>query len=371
MLAHYSAPVPARPMSRIDCRDRHARLAEGGNDLDGEAEHKGHVPVLLAEVMEALAITAGGTYIDATFGAGSYSQAIVSLHESTRVLALDRDREAIREGAALVARAAGRLTLVEGRFGDIARIATDHGFGRVDGVVFDIGVSSMQIDRPERGFSFRHDGPLDMRMSPEGPSAADLVASLSLDSLADILRFYGEERYAGRIARAIVAARQEAPIRTTRELRRIVASAVPASREGIDPATRSFQALRIAVNDELGELVRGLVGAASLIVPQGRLAVVTFHSLEDRIVKRFLRDKTAPQQAISRHLPTEAPAERSFTTIGGPITAGSAELARNPRARSAKLRWGVRGSAPLPSDISALSGLAALPERKSSRARQA
>jgi 16S rRNA (cytosine1402-N4)-methyltransferase len=228
----------------------------------------------------------------------------------------------------------------------------------------------MQIDQPERGFSFRHDGPLDMRMSREGPTAAELVASLSVDELADRLRFFGEERHAGRVARAIVAARQKAPIRTTGELRRIVATAVPASRDGIDPATRSFQALRIAVNDELGELVRGLVGAASLLREGGRLVVVSFHSLEDRIVKRFLRDLTSARQPISRHLPTEAKGEHSFTLVGGPITASAAEIARNPRARSAKLRFGVRGSDPLPSDVSALSALAGLPERRPSRSRR-
>ncbi len=270
-----------------------------------------------------------------------------------------------------MARTAGRLALVEGRFGEIAGIAREHGFATVDGVVLDVGVSSMQLDRAERGFSFRQDGPLDMRMSPDGPSAADLVASESLDTLADILRVYGEERHAGRISRAIVAAREEAPIRTTLALQRIVASAVPPSREMIDPATRAFQALRIAVNDELGELLRGLVGAASLLAPGGRLAVVTFHSLEDRIVKRFLQGKTAPEPALSRHLPGEAAPSRAFTRIAGPIGAGPAEIARNPRARSAKLRFGLRGSAPLAEDISALAALASLPQRGPARRRRA
>ncbi|MFI5013854.1 MAG: 16S rRNA (cytosine(1402)-N(4))-methyltransferase RsmH [Hyphomicrobiales bacterium] len=340
-------------------------FAQWGKDLGAEAKHPLHVPVLLAEVMEALAVRAGGIYIDATFGAGSYSRAILSANDDTRVLALDRDPEAVRAGAALATEASGRLTLVESRFGDIADTARDLGFEGVDGVVFDIGVSSMQIDRAERGFSFRHDGPLDMRMSRDGPSAADLVASESAGSLAGMLRFFGEERHAGRIARAIVAARDEAPIRSTRELQRIIASAVPPSRDGIDPATRSFQALRIAVNDELGELVRGLIGASSLLAPRGRLAVVTFHSLEDRIVKRFLQGKTGRELAVSRHLPTEVRTTRGFAAIGGPITASAAELARNPRARSAKLRWGIRGSGPLPADFSALAGLAAPPERRS------
>ena len=265
--------------------------------------------------MEALEAERRGSYIDATFGAGGYSRALLSANSATRVLGLDRDPEAIREGQALVAHAAGRLTLVQARFGETARVAREHGFEGADGVVFDIGVSSMQIDRPERGFSFRHDGPLDMRMSREGPSAADLVATSSAASLADLLRLFGEERHAGRIARAIVAAREAAPIRTTRELRRIIAAAVPQPRDGIDPATRSFQALRIAVNDELDELLRGLVDAASVLKPGGRLAVVTFHSLEDRIAKRFFQGNTGREQPISRHLPTAARAFRAFAPI--------------------------------------------------------
>jgi 16S rRNA (cytosine1402-N4)-methyltransferase len=373
MLAHHGFWVPAGPPGIGRCAlsgCRHIEVAERDEDLVGEIDHQSHVPVLLAEAIEALSIRPGGRYIDATFGAGSYSAAILSTEPGTRVLALDRDREAVRAGAGLVARFEGRLTLVEGRFGDLAEIAPGQGYGGVDGVVFDIGVSSMQLDRPERGFSFRHEGPLDMRMSPAGASAADLVATLSVDELADILRFYGEEKHAGRVARAIVAGRQERPIRTTRELRSILAAAVPAARDGIDPATRSFQALRIAVNDELGELVRGLMGAASLLRPGGRLAVVTFHSLEDRIVKRFLRDLTGTQQPLSRHLPAQAPHARGFTSVGGPVAPGSTELARNPRARSAKLRFGTRGEARLPSDISALLTLASLPQRKPSRSRR-
>jgi 16S rRNA (cytosine1402-N4)-methyltransferase len=316
--------------------------------LGPEADHPFHLPVLLPEVLEALEAGKGGSYIDATFGAGGYSRALLSANSTTRVLALDRDPEAIREGQALVERATGRLTLVQACFGETARVAREHGFERADGVVFDIGVSSMQIDRPERGFSFRHEGPLDMRMSREGPSAADLVATSDAASLADLLRLFGEERHAGRIARAVVAAREEASIRTTRELRRIIAAAVPQPRDGIDPATRSFQALRIAVNDELGELLRGLIGAASVLKPGGRLAVVTFHSLEDRIAKRFFQGNTGREQPISRHLPTVPHAFRAFAPIFGPIMPGEAELARNPRARSAKLRFGTRGDSPLP-----------------------
>ena len=326
---------------------RSATFAQG-KDLSTEAAHPSHVPVLLPEVMEALEAGEGGTYIDATFGAGGYSHALLLASSSTRVLALDRDPEAIHEGQALVEQAAGRLTLVQARFGEIARVARQLGFDNVDGIVFDIGVSSMQIDRPERGFSFRHDGPLDMRMSGEGPSAADLIATSSIEELADLLRLFGEERHAGRIARAIVKSRAEAPITTTRELRRIVASGAPSARDGIDPATRTFQALRIAVNNELEELVGGLVGATSLLKPGGRLAVVTFHSLEDRIVKRFLQGNTGREQPISRHLPTERFSQRAFAPIFGPITPGETELAYNPRARSAKLRWGSRTPSPMP-----------------------
>jgi 16S rRNA (cytosine1402-N4)-methyltransferase len=373
MLAHHGFWVPAGPTGigrPLVNRRRHIEVAEQDEVLVGEFDHQAHIPVLLGEVIEALSPRAGGRYVDATLGAGSYSAAILSAAEGTRVLALDRDRDAIQSGSALVERFAERLTLVEGRFGDLGDIAREHGFDKIDGAVFDIGVSSMQLDRPERGFSFRHDGPLDMRMSREGPSAADLVATLSPDELADILRFYGEERHAGRVARAIVAAREAAPISTTRQLRSIIAAAVPAARDGIDPATRSFQALRIAVNDELGELVRGLAGASTLLKPGGRLAVVTFHSLEDRIVKRFLRDLTVPQGPLSRHLPAQAAREPSFTSVGGPVSPGGAELASNPRARSAKLRFGTRGSASLPADVSALLALASLPQRKPGRPRR-
>jgi len=404
MLAQHGACVPARPTGfiglarafsgevapgsppkmRLDRRTgapiRSDRIGYGssafeerhgwdeGVDLGGRPEP--HIPVLLAEAVEALAVRPGGSYIDATFGAGSYSRAILGSQERTRLLAIDRDREAVAAAEPVLRAAEARLTLVEGRFGEIARIARENGFDKVDGVVFDIGVSSMQLDRAERGFSFRNDGPLDMRMSAEGTTAADLVSSLSRDELADLLRLYGEERHAGRVARAIVQAREQSPIRTTRELRRIVASALPPARDGIDPATRSFQALRIAVNDELGELLRGLAGATSLLAPGGRLVVVTFHSLEDRIVKRFLRDLTAARPTLSRHLPGEARQERTFAEIGGPIMPGSVELAANPRARSAKLRFGVRGEAAPPADLSALEALVALPDRGSRRERR-
>jgi len=340
------------------------------NGLSDEQANYGHVPVLLDEAMAALGVKEGGDrYIDATFGAGGYTRAILAVNKSTRILALDRDPAAVRGGASLVVQAQGRLTLVQARFGEVADIAREFGFDAVDGVVFDIGVSSMQLEAA-RGFSFRQDGPLDMRMSPQGMTAADIVNSQSAEAIADILRRFGEERFAARIARAIVAARHEAPIQTTKELQRIVAGAVPVPREGIDPATRSFQALRIAVNDELGELVRGLSGAASLLRPGGRLVVVTFHSLEDRIVKRFLQGRTMRTSAVSRHLPTVLPEARVFEAIGGPITATPAETAGNPRARSAKLRFGLRGGDPLTSDLSALLELATLPASRQARGRR-
>ncbi len=328
-----------------------------------------HVPVLLDEALQALEVKPGGTYIDATFGAGGYSRALLAAGMDIRVLALDRDPQAIREGEPLVEQAAGRLRLVQARFGEIERIARDHGFPSPDGVVFDLGISSMQIDRPERGFSFRHDGPLDMRMSREGLSAADLVASRDFASLAHILRVLGEERHAGRIASAIIAARQEAPIRTTRELRRIIVSAVPPARDGIDPATRTFQALRMAVNEEFDELIAGIVGAASLLPPGGRLVAVSFHSLEDRVVKHFLQGRTAAEIILSRHLPTESRSTQAFTPIGGPIIPSEAEIARNPRSRSAKLRWGVRSASPLPEDILRLASLALPRELREKRIR--
>jgi 16S rRNA (cytosine1402-N4)-methyltransferase len=374
MFAHDSVPVwPPGVASGAAGAARALRadiFALWSNGLSDEQADRGHVPVLLEEAIAALRVKEGGDrYIDTTFGSGGYTKAILEVKKSTRILALDRDPEAVRNGASLVAQAGGRLTLVEARFGEVADIARESGFDVVDGVVFAIGVSSMQLE-PARGFSFRHDGPLDMRMSAQGMTAADIVNSESGEALADILRRFGEERFAARIARAIVASRREAAIRTTKELQRIVAGAVPAARAGIDPATRSFQALRIAVNDELGELVRGLSGAASLLRPGGRLVVVTFHSLEDRIVKRFLQGRTMRASAVSRHLPSTPRAARVFDAIGGPIIATPAEIARNPRARSAKLRYGLRGDSLVPSDLSALLELATLPASRQAQGRR-
>ncbi|HLW92869.1 MAG TPA: 16S rRNA (cytosine(1402)-N(4))-methyltransferase RsmH [Roseiarcus sp.] len=306
-----------------------------------------HLPVLLREAVAALGVHEGGVYGDGTFGAGGYARAILA--QGAIVLALDRDPSAIAGGKALAAEAGGRLTLVEGRFGQLNAIARAHGFGRLDGVVLDIGVSSMQLDEASRGFSFRHDAPLDMRMEGKGRSAADILAEEDEETIADILYYFGEERAARRIARAIVADRKKAPFVGTRQLASLIERVAPGKGgEAIHPATRSFQALRIAVNDELGELARGLAAAEAILGAGGRLAVVTFHSLEDRIVKQFFARRSGRGEAAGRRLPGEKPAEApTFSvTSGQPITPGEAERAENPRARSAKLRFGARTQAP-------------------------
>jgi 16S rRNA (cytosine1402-N4)-methyltransferase len=306
-----------------------------------------HVPVLRAEALEVLRPRPGGLYLDGTFGAGGYSAALLEF-PATRVLALDRDPVAIAAGAALVRRAEGRLRLVQARFGSLEIVASREGLADFDGVVLDIGVSSMQIDEASRGFSFSQDGPLDMRMDCAGQSAADLVNTAAEEVLADILFHYGEERAARRIARAIVAERAEAPFTTTARLAALIARVAPAKPGAIHPATRTFQALRIAVNDELGELVAALASAETVLKEGGRIAVVTFHSLEDRIVKQFLADRSGRGQTLSRLLPGEvAPPHPTFILEGKqPIVASAAELAENPRARSAKLRHGLRTNAP-------------------------
>jgi 16S rRNA (cytosine1402-N4)-methyltransferase len=305
----------------------------------------GHVPVMLAEVLALLAPGDGRTYLDATFGGGGYARAILEAAACT-VFALDRDPDAIAGGAALAARFPGRLHLIEGRFGDMVSLLAARGVAALDGVVFDLGVSSFQLDEAERGFSFRHDGPLDMRMEKSGPTAADLVNTLSERDLADLLFRFGEERHARRVARAIVRARAETPITTTARLAAIVRAAVPPSADGIDPATRSFQGLRIAVNDELGELARGLDAAISLLAPGGRLVAVSFHSLEDRIVKQALAAAAGRAANPSRHDPAAlAPAPRApilRLLTPRPLRPGEAEISANPRARSARLRAAER-----------------------------
>lgn len=300
----------------------------------------GHVPVLLAEVLATLAPRAGEVLLDGTFGGGGYAAAILAAAECT-LYAIDRDPEAIARGAALAARFPGRLHLLQGRFGAMLDLLNEAGVARLDGVVLDIGVSSFQIDTAERGFSFRADGPLDMRMSRSGPSAADLVNTLSERELADTLFQLGEERASRRIAHAIVKARAEAPITTTLRLAEIIRAVLPPDRSGNHPATRSFQALRIRTNDELGEIERGLAQAAQLLAPGGRLVVVSFHSLEDRIVKRFMTEASGRAPAPSRHDPRglvgrEAAQFRLLTPRA--IRPGDAETEANPRARSARLR---------------------------------
>jgi 16S rRNA (cytosine1402-N4)-methyltransferase len=302
----------------------------------------GHIPVLMDEVVEWLAPRAGGRYVDATFGAGGYTRAILKM-AGAHVVGLDRDQSAIARGADLVQEAAGRLELVEERFGDLQTIVADTS---VDGVVFDLGVSSMQLDEAERGFSFRRDGPLDMRMGRDGPSAADVVARASERDLAAIISILGEERHARAVARALVKARSEHAIVTTRALADIVARVVHARDSAIHPATRTFQALRIFINEELSELARGLAAAEHVLKPAGRLVVVSFHSLEDRIVKNFLSERSrAP--AFSRHQPEMTVPPPSFRLLTRkPETPGDAEIATNPRARSAKLRAAERTDAP-------------------------
>lgn len=307
-----------------------------------------HIPVLLSQVLAALELKADATIIDATFGAGGYTAGILA--SGARVLGIDRDPTAIADGRALAAAHEGRLTLAEGRFGELDALAEHAGFAPADGVVMDIGVSSMQLDDPARGFSFQGDGPLDMRMSANGPTAADVVNTAEEAELADILYFLGEERSARGIARRIVARRREQPFTRTSELADLAARVLGREKiAGRHAATRTFQALRIYVNDELGELARGLAAAERVLAPGGRLVVVTFHSLEDRVVKRFLRDRAALEVGTSRHLPPSAGPGRaaSFRFINQrPVSPTLEEIAANPRARSAKLRAAVRTDAP-------------------------
>ncbi|MBM6595890.1 16S rRNA (cytosine(1402)-N(4))-methyltransferase RsmH [Microvirga pudoricolor] len=342
---------------------------------DGQAGAAGgpsrHVPVLLGEVCAALDVKRGGLFVDGTFGAGGYTRAIIDAHPKNSVIAIDRDPNAIAAGEALVARLKRRLILVPGRFGDLDAVVSAQGFDTVEGVVLDIGVSSMQLDEAARGFSFRHDGPLDMRMEQSGPSAADFVNDASEAELADIFYHYGEERRARAVARSIIEVRRRSRIETTRQLADLVASIIRQEPNGVHPATRVFQGLRIAVNDELGELVRALHAAEQVLSPGGRLVVVTFHSLEDRIVKQFFATRTGRVSAGSRHMPSVAQAEPSFEAITrGPIAPTDQETARNPRARSAKLRAAARTSAPAQEHMDALTMLAELPRTADKRGGQ-
>ena len=335
-----------------------AQVSEGPA-ADAEAPH---IPVLLDEVCLALQPLDGATVVDGTFGAGGYTRAILA-SGAARVIAIDRDPNALEAAADWVA-ATPELTLVDGVYGELDQIVEAQGAAPVDGVVLDIGVSSMQLDQGERGFSFMRDGPLDMRMSAEGLSAADLVNEADETVLADIFYHYGEDRASRRIARAVVRARDDVRIDTTLQLAEIVSNALPRPKPGqAHPATRVFQALRIAVNDELGELVRGLAAAEAVLAPGGRLVVVTFHSLEDRIVKRYLQMASATTTGGSRHGPSQTLPPARYQRPAKAVEAGKAELARNPRARSARLRSGIRTDAPaLAFDAKAV-GLPALPTK--------
>src|SRR5476649_1284563 len=317
-------------------------LARGGGMIPSASRH---IAVLGRQAVEMLSPRDGGVYVDATFGAGGYSRAILEV-AGTRVIGIDRDRSAIAAGFDLVDRSAGRLTLVEDRFSNLAGICAAQGFEAVDGIVMDVGVSSMQLDEAGRGFSFRLDGPLDMRMGHDGPTAADVVAKASETDLANIIYIFGEERHSRSVARAIVAARKETPILTTRQLADIVGKVVWSKPGEIHPATRTFQGLRIFVNGELDELYLALSASERLLKPGGRLVVVSFHSLEDRIVKNFLAER-GKAGGGSRHLPDVAQAAPSFVILTKrPVTPDDGEIAANPRARSAKLRAAERSNAP-------------------------
>lgn len=304
-----------------------------------------HIPVLLEEVIAVLAPRDGAYYIDGTFGGGGYARALLD-RAQCRVLGIDRDPDAIRRGTALAERFAGRLTLVQGCYSAMQQIVADQNETGSDGVVLDLGVSSFQLDEAERGFSFRNDGPLDMRMERAGRSAADFVNTGSEAEIADVIFQYGEERHARRVARAIIASR---PLVRTGELAAVVERALGpgAARLRIHPATRTFQALRLYVNDELGELERGLAAAERVLRPRGRLAVVSFHSLEDRMVKRFLAARCGRIPSASRHAPQARSTPAATFRLLPDRTPGEAELAHNSRSRSARLRAAERTSIPL------------------------
>ncbi|MEO0635705.1 MAG: 16S rRNA (cytosine(1402)-N(4))-methyltransferase RsmH [Pseudomonadota bacterium] len=316
-----------------------------------------HIPVLLDEVIDHLAPASGEHFVDGTFGAGGYTRAILS--RGARVTALDRDPSAVAAGRKMNAAVPPPVfQLVHGRFGDLEELVAPP----VDGVVLDIGVSSMQLDQADRGFSFRDDGPLDMRMEQDGVSAADVVNTMARQDLTRLIGIWGEERKASAVSAAIERRRQERPFETTADLAKTVEQAVGKShKDRIHPATRTFQALRIFVNHELHELCRALFAAERLLTEGGRLVVVTFHSLEDRIVKRFFADRAGGQSG-SRHAPAVSDVPSVFdVATRRPVTASDAELDRNPRARSAKLRAGVRTAAATPVQSMELFGLPNLP----------
>lgn len=307
-------------------------------------EQPPHIPVLLSEVLEGLAPRSEGIYVDGTFGAGGHTRALLGA-ANCGVVAIDRDSSAEGFAAALKDEYGSRFTFVAGRFANMERLLHEQGINKVDGILLDIGVSSMQLDTSERGFSFLHDGPLDMRMEKNGQNAADIVNSLPERELADIIFRFGDERKSRKIAKAIVAARDAQPITRTRQLADIVREAVRSYNDAIHPATRTFQALRIWVNNELGELEEGLQAAENLLKPGGRLAVITFHSGEDMIVKRFMQKRAGKEETVSRYMPLPADAGKNITlklVTRKAIAPSEEEIKRNPRARSAKLRVAER-----------------------------
>jgi 16S rRNA (cytosine1402-N4)-methyltransferase len=335
----------------IDGRKNNAPQASGPHGT-AHSQATPHTPVMIEPVLAALELRSGDVVVDATYGRGGYAKRFLDAADC-RVIGLDRDPEAVAHGRALAQSYPGRLTMIEARFGEMADAISD----QVDAIAMDLGVSSPQLDDAHRGFSFRHNGPLDMRMSADGPTAADVVNTLSQEELTQIFKELGEERHAKRVAQAIVAQRREKPFQTTADLGNVIRSVVRRSKDGIDPATRTFQGLRLYVNDELGELDRGLCAAERLLRPGGRLAVVSFHSLEDRRVKRFLATRSGRRSGGSRHLPDSADTHGqrppSFTLISRKAIAPTDEETRaNPRARSARMRAALRTDAPAwPTDL--------------------
>jgi 16S rRNA (cytosine1402-N4)-methyltransferase len=320
-----------------------------GNVVAGEPAH---MPVMVDAILESLAPQDGDSYIDGTFGGGGYSRALLKAAEC-KVWGIDRDSDAVSRGTALVHQFPGRLDVIEGRFSDMVSLLSDHGITGIDGVALDLGVSSYQLQDSDRGFSFQIDGPLDMRMGKAGRTAEEVVNEEEETTLCDLIYSFGEERHARRVARAIVAERSREPIRTTGRLSDIIVDAMPRAlayrRRDIHPATRTFQALRIYVNDEIGELKRGLAAAERLLNPHGRLAVVSFHSLEDREVKRFLQKRGGLMSKTSRHrppLPSETSAPTFELLFRGVRRPTDAEILENSRARSARLRAAIRTDAP-------------------------
>jgi 16S rRNA (cytosine1402-N4)-methyltransferase len=311
-----------------------------------------HQPVMINEVLESLQPQDNAVYIDATFGRGGYSSAILN-HATCTLMAIDRDPDAILAGQPLVAEMGGRFILKEGSFSAIAELARAAGLSKIDGIVFDLGLSSPQLDDAERGFSFRLDGPLDMRIEKSGRDAADFINAAEERDIANILWQYGEERASRKIARAIVKARAEAPITRTKELTRLIHNILPRPKPGqIDPATRTFQAIRIHINSELDEIKSALIAAEHLLKPEGRLVVVSFHSLEDRIIKKFMMKRAGQAPRPSRHRPDIETAPPSFSLPSRkPVLPTAEETKANPRARSAKLRLAIRTDAPVMKEV--------------------